>query len=60
MDNMERAIESAWDLESLAATYVDHHSEWTPEHTLAAMTRLVGILATERMIAEENHYRDDF
>ena len=51
-------INGASELEYLANLYVEHHAAWTPEHTLAAMTQVASILATERMIAEERYYRD--
>ena len=59
-NNLRRTIEGVSELEDLAELYVEHHADWTPEHTLAAMKQVVDILATERMIAEERHYRDDY
>lgn len=53
-------INGASELEYLANLYVEHHAAWTPEHTLAAMTQVANILATERMIAEERYYSDDY
>lgn len=53
-------IRGASELEDLADLYVEHHAAWTPEHTLAAMKQVASILATERMIAEERHYQDDY
>jgi len=57
-DPVLREIKGSVSLEELADTYVEHHAAWTSAHTLAAMTRLSEILATERMIADERDYQD--
>ena len=59
-EDPERIIEGVTELEGLAELYVEHHAIWSPAHTLAAMKQVVNILATERMIAEERRYRDDY
>ena len=51
-------IRGASELEHLADLYVEHHADWTPEHTLAAMKQVANIFAYERMRELDQHYHD--
>lgn len=58
MSDLTARIRTAGELEDLAQAYVDHHAEWTPVHTLAAMEQVLQIQKWNRMAELDQHYHD--